>query len=366
MTVLDDIVPTQLQMWTTATLEDLRDRGVGETLFFEFKSDFEGRAVSKTACAFANAYGGFLLHGATASPANVVDGYPGVDPGDWLRSVGDNIVGHVSTLPVWDTVQIESPDAPTRYVVVTRIEPSERTPHLVMQTGKIYVRTPAGSDPVHDKATLDRLVERGRDGRAKADARAAALHAASPGAGLLGDPGGSPYVVSVAVVPSQGRPDDFHLLTKPGYEEAAAIYSGDTIAGGRPKRLTEDSVVSVAGLQALTRFVDGAVFMRELFLGNYIGIDPITDRIRDLVQAARSQEPPVREAVVDVRVASPHALQLDPDGRGTAPTTRQLSTGNWEWIGELATDEDTVARVAAALGRRLYRTVGDPRGHEPA
>lgn len=172
MTTLDDLVAEPLQSWDAALLVRLRTDGKSETLFFEFKSVFDCADVEKTVCAFANRLGGFLLLGVEADTAdNRITRFPGLSPDDWLRRVSDCIMGHVSPLPTWDTVAIASPDAPERLIVVTRVEESVNTPHLVVRTGRIYVRNPAGSDPVSDRATLDTLIARGRQARTARDRR---------------------------------------------------------------------------------------------------------------------------------------------------------------------------------------------------
>ena len=138
MTLLDDLVPEPLQTWTPGVLDRLRAHGQIETLFFEFKSEWDGSEVGRTVRAFANRLGGFLLFGVTAKrPANTIDSFPGLKPADWLLEVTHNVVGHVSPLPIWDTVQIPSPDDPSRFVVVTRGEQSGRTPHIVTTSGRI-------------------------------------------------------------------------------------------------------------------------------------------------------------------------------------------------------------------------------------
>jgi hypothetical protein len=126
MSQLDDLVPHPLQSWTPDVLSQLRAEGKGETLFFEFKSVFDCGDVEKTVCAFANRLGGFLIIGAEARASdNTLVAFPGLEEGtEWSRRVTDCVVGHVSALPDWDSVQIRSRDHPDRVVCVTRVEES--------------------------------------------------------------------------------------------------------------------------------------------------------------------------------------------------------------------------------------------------
>ena len=236
MTLLDDLVHEPLQDWDPALLERLRADGKGETLFFEFKSEFDCADVEKTVCAFANRLGGFLLFGVEASrPDNRLGNFVGVAPQDWLRRVSDCIVGHVSPLPVWDSVQIDSPDVPGRLVVITRVEASHRTPHIVARTGRVYVRNPAGSDPVTDKATLDALIARGTGGAEACASRAALIHAERPASDLLSPPPDAVFVDLVAV-PSPPLADGAFgsLLTHAGYLASSSIFPSPDLNDLRP------------------------------------------------------------------------------------------------------------------------------------
>jgi predicted HTH transcriptional regulator len=60
----------------------MRGDGKQEGLYFELKEKWDGTKVTKAVCCFANAYGGFLIVGATQHPDGRIDSYPGLDPSD--------------------------------------------------------------------------------------------------------------------------------------------------------------------------------------------------------------------------------------------------------------------------------------------
>jgi hypothetical protein len=369
MTLLDDLVPEPLQTWDSDLLARLRRESKGETLFFEFKSTFDCEDVEKTVCAYANRLGGFLLFGVTARAAdNTIDAFPGLEAGTgWLRRVSDCVVGHVSPLPVWDTTQIASPDDATRFVVVTRVEPSSRTPHLLTRSGRIYLRSPAGSDPVKDKATLDALVARGAEGTGIAESRADSLHGLNPGAELRVAPDGVSHRIQIAAVPSPQYGDEafLSLMSVSGRKGAGSVFQHPAVRGLVPRAHLEDHVSLAVGGQAAARFTDGSIFFSSLQRGSYLGVDPLVDLIRGVLGAAELQSPSVHQVFLDVRILSAQACPVDPSGLGTSCSSRPLGKDFWTWAIETGTSPDARERTALALGRRLWRAVGDDRGLEP-
>lgn len=369
MTLLDDLVPEPLQHWDGAVLERLRTESKGETLFFEFKSMFDCDDVEKAVCAFANRLGGFLMFGVTARVAdNTIEGFPGLASGkDWLRRVSDCIVGHVSPLPTWDTKQIPSPDNSQNLVVVTRIELSHRTPHLLARNGRIYLRNPAGSDPVTDKATLDGLIERGTEGNGLAERRVDILHGLRPGFELLPSTAGRPYVIQIAAVPSPpvGSDAGSELLTQSGHAQAGSVFQHPSVRGLTPKALREDRVLLAVGDLAAARFTDGSIFVCSQTPSSYFGVDPFVDLIRGVLQAAALQSPSVHQVYLDVRILDAAPCRIDPSGLGREPSARAIGASLWPWAVETGTDPAAAERTALAYGRRLWRTVGDDRGLEP-
>jgi hypothetical protein len=368
MSLLDDLVPEPLQHWDPALLDRLRLEGKGETLFFEFKSQFDCADVEKTVCAFANRLGGYLLFGVVANSENTIASYPGLDPNeDWLRRVSDCVVGHVSPLPIWDTVSLASPDATDRRVVVTRVEASGRTPHVLSRNGVIYVRNPAGSDPVRDKATLDALVTRGSHGALSTGLRADSLHSNAPGTELFHPGIPYSYAVQIAVVPSPPLEDGaaLDLLTQSGMNTAGRVFTHPSVRGLAPKSLGEDRVMLASGLQVAARFVDGAIFVCERSQSGYVGAKQLVDLISGVLGAASYQHPPVHQALLDVRLINASQCRVDEDSTGRNPSARALAVTLWPWRLETGTEIEAAHHAAATCGRRLWRAVGDTRGLEP-
>jgi Putative DNA-binding domain len=369
VTLLDDLVPERIQAWDAALLNRLRTEDKGETLFFEFKETFDCESIEKAVCAFANRLGGFLVLGVTARPVdNTIDRYPGLEKGvDWLRRMSDCVVGHVSPLPSWDTVQIPSPDDPNRNVIVTRIEASSLTPHVLARNGRIYLRSPAGSDPVTDKATIDSLVARGIGGSRLASHRADSIHAARPGAELLMTPGGTSFVIQVLSEPWPALPEDalMNLLSTTGRAGAGTVFAHPAVRGLAPKGHREDRVLLVAGPKAAARYTDGTVFVQEVSIASYLGVRVFSELLKGVLEASRDQIPTAHQVRLDVRIIGAASIRLDEDGSGATPSSRPLSTDLWQWALLTGTDDVARERCAASFGRRLWRAVGDVRGLEP-
>jgi len=364
--LLDDLVPEPLHMWDAAVLERLRSEGKGETLFFEFKELFDVKDVEKTVCAFANRLGGFLLFGTTAkSTDNSIDLYPGLDPGvDWIRRVSDGVVGHVSPLPTWNTIQVGSPDVKGRLIVITRVEASDSTPHILARNGRIYLRNPAGSDPVTDKATIDALIARGTGGTGVARRRADEIHGASPAADLLMVPPGDPFLVQIAAVPSPPLGDDAlaDLLSTSGRASAGGVFSHPAVRGMKPIEHREDRVHLVGGFQVAARYTDGSIFLRFASSDSYLGVGPFSRLVKGVLKACAYQVPPAHQVLLDVRVVSAQARRLDEDGTGRLASVRPLGVELWQWTELTGTSDAAADRTSGAIGSRLWRAVGDSRG----
>jgi hypothetical protein len=361
-------VPEPLQHWDPALLDRLRLEGKGETLFFEFKSQFDCADVEKAVCAFANRLGGYLLFGVVATSENSIASYPGLDSNeDWLRRVSNCVVGHVSPLPIWDTVSLASPDATDRRVVVTRVEASARTPHMLSRNGAIYVRNPAGSDPIRDKATLDALVTRGSHGALFAGMRADFLHSNAPGTELFLPSVPYSYAVQIAVVPSPPLEHSaaLDLLTQSGMNTAGRVFTHPSVRGLAPKALGEDRVLLAAGLQVAARYVDGAIFVCDRSESSYVGVKQLVDLISGVLAAASYQQPAVHQVLLDVRLINAGQCRVDEDSTGRNPSSRALAVSLWQWQEETGTESSAAHRAASMCGRRLWRAAGDTRGLEP-
>jgi hypothetical protein len=368
MSTLDDFIPEPLATWNGEVLERLRAESKGEALFFEFKGDFRGEYVEKAVCAFSNALGGFLLLGVTADTENRIAAFPGLEAADdWPSRVSDNIVGHISPLPAWDTVVIDSPDDPTRRVVVTRVEPSVRTPHVVTKTGTIYVRVPNESQPIKDKASLDALVSRGRSGTDLAPYRARRILREASLLQLADLPEGRLCVVEIAAVPSPALADQtLSILTPDGKARSHEVFDASglsLLANLRSFDLREDGVDYRNRLVVAGRRTDGSIYARLWWARTPVPAPTIRDLLDGMLAVSASQRPPVHQVFL--------LLQLS-GVRGRALTTAEIGGSyalfkqdTWEWSGEVGTDIGSRGLVPAEIVRRLWRHLGSPQGLEP-
>jgi len=279
--------------------------------------------------------------------------------------VTNNIVGHVSPLPIWDTVQIPSPDNPSRLVVVTRVEQSSRTPHVVTTSGRIYLRSPAGSAPVTEKSDIDALVARGTRGAADADRRANQLHQGAPGASLIRPSSGAPYVIQVAAVPSPAIGDaHIEILTVNGFDAAGAILTSFPFRLLESKELAEDGVLLARGHTGGERFTDGALFLRQEVTGSYLYVGLVGATVRAVLEGLDQMRPQVHQALIDVRIIGAQSLRVDEDGSGRSPGPA-FGTQLWTWARQIPTHETARHSAAAEIMRRVWRVAGDHRGLEP-
>ena len=332
MTVLDELVPEPLHRWDAAVLARLRSEGKSENVFFEFKATFDGAEVEKTVCAFANRMGGYLLFGATADPDNRLKAFPGLESGkDWPKLVSDWVVGHISPLPAWDAVSVDSPDRPGRPVVVVRVEESTSTPHIVTSSGTIYRREPAGSYPVKDGATLDVLIRGGVSGTDYARSRADKVHGAHWGAQDGWPP--SAWVVRVALVPmpAVGPAALAGLLTRAGMAGAAEVFTEEGWRDLRPLRLAEDHVMFVGGYAIGARYTDGTLFAARAWPTSYVGAESIYVCAAHLLAAAGAQAG-VHQVLMDLRLWGADKLYLTPTiTGGSGHPAGPIAQSPWEW-----------------------------------
>src|SRR6266571_644179 len=241
MSILDDLVPTPLTSFTSDTLAKLRRDGKQEGLYFELKEQWTADRVTKGICCLANAYGGFLIVGATQHPDGTIDKFPGLDPSEeWPLRVRDVVVGHISPMAVWDAVSRPSPDDPARHVLVVRVESSDQTPHVVTATGQIYQRTGSGCTPVRDKATIDQLVARGVGREARLVNRVEEL-LQTPQIRKAQPEG---WRIDIASIPTPPVGLAYRsIITRAGYRSSGEVFP--PIGGARPSaaRPLEDGVV---------------------------------------------------------------------------------------------------------------------------
>jgi predicted HTH transcriptional regulator len=130
-----------------AALRDLIAEG--ETDQVERKSDVPADGLGPTVASFANSGGGWILLGVD-NEGDVVGFVPKgrVEPQDWLRSV---LRKDLDPLPTFGAKVAELDG---KEIVVLRVAPSAKTPHLFKPTGAIYVREHGGKQPIGSQAAL--------------------------------------------------------------------------------------------------------------------------------------------------------------------------------------------------------------------
>jgi hypothetical protein len=357
VTLLDDLVPTPLHAFTPDTLTTLRTAGKSESLFFEFKSAWAPEDVTRCACAFANAQGGFLMFGVQQTQAGSIESFPGLDEGpEYPTLAKDRIIGHISPLPFWDAITTNSPDHPDRVVLVMRIPPSDRTPH-VTRTGVIYIRTPAACDPVRDRATIDHLASRGRDAESYFHTRRLALHSL-PWRRQRNE---GTWEMVVAAVPSPGLPGAYrHFISAGGYNLAASLFS-DRSGRPTPERPLEDGVLLRHGRAELACLADGSMVYR-IQAPTHDGVRGawVQQMTEKLLVAQRSLTPEVRQAYVSVELIGVGGLKLvSTDAFGFEAMSEESLPGDWSYWMETLTDDGSAARAGRLIRRRLWRAAGE-------
>jgi hypothetical protein len=365
-----------LQPWppTTESLRDLlardREERPREGLFFEFKQEIDPEKgyLPKTVAAFANAEGGFLFWGASEGDGEdkgVLVAFPGLPAGQEWALRASNEISRISPAPAWRPVIVQSPTATDRVVVVIRVEKSARPPHVV-PNGRIYVRTPGGSsDPLTDRSSLDRLVERGRDEAQRIQEQLGVLDALNGDFLHSAPPRPDRSRISIATIPTPldaaPRPE---ILTKAGYNALPAMFGGPLWTKGtlQQQRLLEDAVELDHGYASFRVFSDGSlkVWSRSLMEGDR-GL-PMS-LVRDVVLEALQYEARIGadECAIAFRLDGAQNVRIR-DG--------DLQFGNWQreseypppnpwtWRGTSLTSTDAATGTVSQLIRRLWRASG--------
>jgi hypothetical protein len=145
-----------------------------ESVTWEAKADDQKRplhsgSIRKAACGFANQIGGFLIIGARRGD----DGrwqLPGIkrpdrEPELWIGK----LLRALSPTPGFDTKAWTVDD--DRLVLVVRVQPVAAPPCMTPD-GRVYERVSGETLPVEDPALLDRLFQRGRHARDRAEQHA--------------------------------------------------------------------------------------------------------------------------------------------------------------------------------------------------
>jgi len=338
-----------------------------EGLHFEHKREIntEPGQIPKAVAAFSNSEGGFLFLGAEAVNG-VLTGFPGL-PRDqeWGLRVSNLIVGHVSPIPAWRIQVLPCPNDPSRDVLVVRVEESSRPPHIV--GGRIYVRTPGGaSEPLRDRATMDRLIDKGREGQRFVEVRLRELEKVSEAQAEC-----EGWTFSVIAVPLPVGSGLRELLTQAGYGDAAAGFRGELLGGEVSRReLLEDAVELTFNLAMVRLFEDGAVCAVTVpagplgFVSEEDARDVEVPRLSALVretlqyQAGRG----IGECAVSVVLRSDREMRLMRHIWGTIVQKHSASKpppNPWRWIGTTATDANGVDAFVGRMEARLWRSAGE-------
>jgi hypothetical protein len=151
-----------------------------ESLFVERKQSVPREGIGPTIASFANTLGGWLILGVDNAGALVGFSPPGnADLADWVRECLRN---EVDPLPpfVAGTAIHEGHE-----VGLIKVAESTDTPH-VTASGAVYVRVPAGKQPVTDHSALLELARRGREADASARERLTILPLIQGAFGAIG------------------------------------------------------------------------------------------------------------------------------------------------------------------------------------
>jgi hypothetical protein len=129
-----------------------------ETLFIEWKQTVPPDGLGPTVASFANTLGGWFILGVedeTGEPKGW--SAPGRDNiQDWVRN---RLANEVDPAPPFVAREVEYQG---QTLGLIRVFESTDTPHIVTDTGALYVRTEGGKQHVKDHRTLLALAERGQ------------------------------------------------------------------------------------------------------------------------------------------------------------------------------------------------------------
>jgi hypothetical protein len=338
-----------------------------EGLHFEHKRELSAdpSQIPKAVAAFSNSEGGFLFVGAEAVNG-VLTAFPGL-PRDqeWGLRVSNLIVGHVSPLPAWRIQVLPCPHDPSRDVLVVLVEESSRPPHIV--GGMIYVRTPGGaSEALRDRATMDRLIDKGREGQRLVEVRLRELEQMSE---TQADCEG--WKSSVITVPLPLGIAQRELLTQAGYGHAATGFRGELLGGALSRReLLEDAVELTFNLAMVRLFEDGAVCAVTVPAGPLglvseedardVEVPRLSALVRETLQYQAGRG--IGECAVSVVLRSDREMRLMRHIWGTIVQKHSASKpppNPWRWTGTAATDTKGIDTFVGRMEARLWRSAGD-------
>jgi len=148
-------------------IQEFCNQKIPEGSVIDYKQDTASSTLSKTACAFANTFGGAIIIGVKDD-----DGLPVVPAEGMLFEEG--LTTRVTSIllsniypPIIPEVQAFVSDDKTRAFVVVRVAPSLFSPHAINNSTSVYVRT-------NDRNSPEQIADLGRvawllDGRKKSE-----------------------------------------------------------------------------------------------------------------------------------------------------------------------------------------------------
>lgn len=155
-------IPDNVDDWTIGTITDLLHEGYDENHTLEFKREVnpDGDRIGRTACAFANTMGGFIILG--IDPAKEKEMYEriiGLDNSDQLKSSILNQINNIKpNIPTSNLIfkknNINLKNG--RIIIILDIRPSVS---LIHQFNDIfYKRLPDGNKPMEVDAIVNKII----------------------------------------------------------------------------------------------------------------------------------------------------------------------------------------------------------------
>ena len=155
----------EIQKLEFSDLEILRERGISEGVYIEYKSDFPNNTkIAHSIASFANMYGGWYFIGIKTDDDNVPNDFSGFElskhpnPKETIRNIA---LSHINPFPLFDSKLIKVGDE--RGILAVFIPESLEPPHIT-KDGRTYRRNGEGSDPVaeNDRYAIDRLYDKSK------------------------------------------------------------------------------------------------------------------------------------------------------------------------------------------------------------
>ncbi len=130
-------IPSDVDKWSLGTITDLLNEGYDESLTLEYKSEFNDKTekIPKTACAFANTEGGFLIFvvdNNSEKNSLIVERIVGIEDADDIhKKIVDRIKQIESQIPMGNIIFRKSNIKldNKKVIVVLKIEKSKLSPH---------------------------------------------------------------------------------------------------------------------------------------------------------------------------------------------------------------------------------------------